>query len=69
MKDDKQLLADLEAYAERKTDKFGIKWFRYSGDTFFQSKDLDRIKLVQRLIDTTKLTEAQIIEKIKVDLP
>lgn len=67
MKDEE--LKELEANAERNTDKFGVKWFRYPGDTFFQSNDINRINLVQRLKDTTKLTEAQIIEKIKVDLP
>lgn len=68
MQDDKKLLTQLEATAERKVDKFGVKWFRYPGDTFFQSKDIDRIKLVERLLITTTLSENQIIEKIKVEL-
>lgn len=52
-----------------KPDKFGIKWVIYPGDTFWQTTDIKRFKLVQRLMETTNLSEEQIAEKIKVDLP
>lgn len=51
MQTEKELLVKLEKEADRRTDRHGIKWFRYQGDKFWQTKDIEKVEKSKKLLE------------------